>query len=105
MTELLPSHPPSAWLFAAMAATVLALMLWGVPKETPGPANPDGPYAERLTSERFEKSLRVVINSVVFRSAGQDLTTTGTYVEMTSRIAEPILLGLAVLAVRGRVKR
>ncbi|SBT92775.1 Pentapeptide repeat-containing protein [Streptomyces sp. DI166] len=93
------------WLFAAMAATVLALMLWGVPKETPGPANPDGPYAERLTSERFEKSLRVVINSVVFRSAGQDLTTTGTYVEMTSRIAEPILLGLAVLAVRGRVKR
>lgn len=44
-------------------------------------------------------------HSVVFRSSGQDLTTTGTYTEITSRLAEPVLLGLAVLAVRSRVKR
>ncbi|WSY72033.1 pentapeptide repeat-containing protein [Streptomyces sp. NBC_00885] len=114
------------WLLAAMTATVLAMMLWGLPQgdpkptstgtltgrsittttETPDPVNPDGPFRERLLStERFEKSLRVVINSVVFRSSGQDLTTTGTYTEMATRLTEPVLLGLAVLAIRGRVKR
>ncbi|KOX27013.1 metal transporter [Streptomyces sp. NRRL F-4707] len=113
------------WLLAAMTATVVAMMLWGLPKDdpkaestgtvdglhivmttdTPDPVNPDGRYSERLSTERFEKSLRVVINSVVFRSSGQELTTAGTYIEMLSRIGEPVLLGLAVLAVRGRVKR
>lgn len=113
------------WLLAAMTATVLAMMLWGLaqddPKpqstgalidrritlitDTPSPVNPRGPLRERLTSARFEKSLRVVVNSVIFRSSGQGLTTAGTYTEMASRIAEPVLLGLAVLAVRSRVKR
>lgn len=45
------------------------------------------------------------LDSVVFRSSGQDLTTAGTYIEMTSRVFEPVLLGLAVLAIRNRVKR
>jgi uncharacterized protein YjbI with pentapeptide repeats len=114
-----------AWLLGAMAATLMALMVWGLPAEapkpeftgrqsgphisltadTPDPANPTGPWPERVSAERFEKALRVVINSVVFRSSGQDLTTAGTYTEMASRLAEPILLGLAVLAVRSRVKR
>jgi uncharacterized protein YjbI with pentapeptide repeats len=113
------------WLGVTMIATVLALMLWGLPTSTPepeftghqtgpdislttttpDPANPTGPLLQRLTTERFEKGLRVVINSVVFRSSGQDLTTTGTYTEMASRFTEPILLGLALLAIRARVKR
>ncbi|MFD8474287.1 pentapeptide repeat-containing protein [Streptomyces globisporus] len=113
------------WLSAAMIATVAAMMLWGLPIDdpkpvtqgrqsgqdirlttnTPAPVNPTGPWRKRVTTERFEKSLRVVINSVVFRSSGQDLTTAGTYTEMTSRIAEPVLLGLAILAIRNRVKR
>ncbi|WP_346777228.1 hypothetical protein [Streptomyces sp. HNM0575] len=108
-----------------MTATVLAMMLWGLPQydpkprttsvlseprvtvtaETPGLINPRGSYGERLSTERFDKSLRVVVNSVVFRSAGQDLTTAGTYIEMGSRLVEPVLLGLAVLAVRSQVKR
>jgi hypothetical protein len=116
-----------AWLGAAMAATVVVMVLWGLPTDdpkptttgrqvaagqqvtlttdTPAPVNPTGPLTDRVTSDRFEKALRVVINSVIFRSSGQDLTTTGTYTEMTSRLVEPLLLGLAVLAVRGRVKR
>ncbi|MFE6178852.1 hypothetical protein [Streptomyces sp. NPDC056464] len=53
----------------------------------------------------MEKALNVTLNSVVFRSSGQDLTTAGTYIEMASRVSEPVLLGLAVLAVRNRVKR
>ncbi|MFF2136191.1 pentapeptide repeat-containing protein [Streptomyces sp. NPDC058193] len=115
------------WLIAAMAATVLLMMLWGLaenePKpltygtqaapgqqvrlrtDSPAPANPDGALVDRLTTNRFEKSLRTVVNSVVFRSGGQDLTTAGTYVEMGARIGEPVLLGLSVLALRGRVKR
>ncbi len=115
-----------SWLLAAMTATVVAMMLWGLPQQAPkpttgtgtltsgsitlttgtsDPVNPDGPYRRRLSSKRFEKSLRVVINSVIFRSSDQSLTTAGTYTEMASRLAEPALLGLAVLAVRSRVKR
>ncbi|GGW65539.1 pentapeptide repeat-containing protein [Streptomyces xantholiticus] len=116
-----------AWLAAAMIVTVAVMVLWGLPADdpkpqitgrqvaagqqitlttdTPDPAKPTGPWTRRVTAERFEKALRVVINSVVFRSSGQNLTTAGTYTEMTSRLAEPVLLGLAVLAVRSRVKR
>ncbi|KUN46106.1 hypothetical protein AQJ43_37975 [Streptomyces avermitilis] len=116
-----------AWLVAAMAATIAVMVLWGLPADdpkptttgrqvavgqevllttdVPAPVNPSGPLTERVTTERLEKGLRVVINSVIFRSSGQDLTATGTYTEMTSRLAEPVLLGLAVLAVRSRVKR
>ncbi|MET9432282.1 MULTISPECIES: pentapeptide repeat-containing protein [unclassified Streptomyces] len=115
------------WLASAMTATVAIMMLWGLPTEapkptvtgrqvqaghtltlvtdTPAPVNPTGAWSKRVTTERFEKALRVVINSVIFRSSGQDLTTAGTYAEMTSRLTEPVLLGLAVLAVRSRVKR
>ncbi|UNS97121.1 pentapeptide repeat-containing protein [Streptomyces tubbatahanensis] len=114
-----------AWLGLAMGATVLVMMAWGIPQhapaqeatgrlkgdearlviDTPDPGRPPSPLHARFTADRFDQSLRVVLNSVVFRSSGQDLTTAGTYVEMGSRVSEPILLGLAVLAVRGRVKR
>jgi hypothetical protein len=115
------------WLVAAMAATIAVMVLWGLPSDvpksttsgrqaavgqeillttdTPDPVNPTGPLTDRVTTERLERSLRVVINSVIFRSSGQGLTSTGTYAEMISRLAEPVLLGLAVLAIRNRVKR
>lgn len=113
-----------AWLGAAMLVTIVLLMGLGLPQEAPKqevtgtvPAgggkvtfeidkdNPQNPTGHRFTGERFEKALNVTLNSVVFRSSGQDLTTAGTYIEMTSRLTEPVLLGLAVLAVRNRVKR
>ncbi|MET9427947.1 MULTISPECIES: pentapeptide repeat-containing protein [unclassified Streptomyces] len=114
------------WLAAAMLVTIVLLMAFGLPKASPeqqatgtvppaggkvtlkidktGLENPtlDGDWR---TLKRFEKALNVTVNSVVFRSSGQDLTTAGTYIEMASRVTEPILLGLAVLAVRSRVKR
>lgn len=113
------------WLVAAMTVTVLALMLWGMPRHTPEPSssgtitdrhihfvtdspdpvNPTGSLYDRLTGRRLGKSLPVVLNSVIFRSSGQDLTTAGTYIEMTSRLAEPVLLGLGLLAIRSRLKR
>jgi uncharacterized protein YjbI with pentapeptide repeats len=112
------------WLAAAMFVTITLLMGFGLPKDDPeqtatgvvpagggrvtfeiGKDDPRNPTGNRFTGERFEKALNVTLNSVVFRSADQDLTTTGTYIEMTSRLTEPVLLGLAVLAVRNRVKR
>lgn len=111
------------WLAAAMFVTVMLLMGFGLPKDDPQQvatgtvppgggtvtfqidrADPQNP-TERITGERFEKAVNVTLNSVVFRSADQDLTTGGTYIEMASRVSEPVLLGLAILAVRNRVKR
>ncbi|MDW4911355.1 pentapeptide repeat-containing protein, partial [Streptomyces sp. ADMS] len=112
------------WLAVAMLTTILLLMVFGLPQHSPTqqatgtvPAgggrvtftldkdDPQNPTADRLTSKRFERTLNVTLNSVVFRSSGQDLTTAGTYIEMASRLIEPALLALAVLAIRGRIKR
>lgn len=112
------------WLGAAMCITILLLMGFGLPQHSPAqeasglvPAgggrvtftidkdDPHNPTGDRFTGKRFEKALNVTLNSVIFRSSGQDLTTAGTYIEMTSRLLEPALLALAVLAIRGRIKR
>jgi hypothetical protein len=112
------------WLALAMLTTILLMMGVGLPQDSPkqeatGTVPPGGgkvtfeidkddpqnPTHERLTTKRFEKALSVTLNSVVFRSSGQDLTTAGGYIEMASRFSEPVLLGLAALAIRGRVKR
>lgn len=112
------------WLLLAMLTTLLLLMGFGLPQHSPAqeatgtvPAGggrttftidkdaPQNPTGNRLTSERFDKALTATLNSVIFRSSGQDLTTAGTYIEMTSRLLEPALLALAVLAIRGRIKR
>ncbi|WP_234337537.1 pentapeptide repeat-containing protein [Kitasatospora phosalacinea] len=113
-----------SWLVAAMGVTLLAMMLLGLPNDSPDPQTtgtysagtvkavtktPDPsltlPWRKRLTVDRAEKGALVVVNSVVFRSSGQNLTLPGTVIEMASRIGEPVLLGLAALAVRSRVKR
>jgi len=116
-----------AWLLGTMAITLLALLLWGLPSQdptptttgrqvevgqrinlttdTPAPTSPAGTWDERITAERSEEALRVVINSVIFRSSDQHLAPAGTYIEMGSRLVEPILFGLALLAIRSRVKR
>ncbi|MFE9648913.1 pentapeptide repeat-containing protein [Streptomyces sp. NPDC006365] len=114
------------WLALALIATIILMMGWGLPDSSPkqtatGTVPADGgrvalvvdksepdltlPPSQRFTPERFDKAVRVVLNSVVFRSSGQDLTTVGTYTEMISRFAEPVLLGLAILAMRARIKR
>ncbi|MFD9063298.1 pentapeptide repeat-containing protein [Kitasatospora purpeofusca] len=113
------------WLLAAMATTLAGMVLWGLPvddpkplsqgdvvaghvtlvTDTPPPVNPTGPLTGRVTGKRTEKAGRVVVNSVIFRSSGQNLTTAGTYLEMASRLTEPVLLGFGLLAVRSRVKR
>jgi hypothetical protein len=115
-----------AWLLAAMTLTIVAMLAIGLPAhdpqprttgtltgghtiwvttDTPDPGHPTGPLTDRFTVHRAAKASEVVVNSVVFRSSGQNLTTIGTWIEMLSRLAEPTLLALAALAVRNRVKR
>lgn len=115
-----------AALGVAMTLTVMLMMLWGLPNPTPrqtatgtmpasgrsihlvidkGDARLTGPLGQRWTTQRAQGASRVVLNSVIFRSSGQDLTTAGTWIEMFSRFTEPLLLGLAALAARGRIKR
>ncbi|MEV6730752.1 pentapeptide repeat-containing protein [Streptomyces sp. NPDC051364] len=109
------------WLGLTMSGTVLTLMLWGLPTTVPLPSatgtitgdtislntnRPDLSLAgDRWTLQRADRAVRVSVNAVVFRTSGQNLTHAGIYIEMLSRIIEPILLALAVLAVRERVKR
>ncbi|MEU8549056.1 pentapeptide repeat-containing protein [Streptomyces roseoverticillatus] len=109
------------WLGFTMASTVLALMLWGLPTNVPLPSasgittgntislnakKPDlSITGDRWTLRRADRAVRASVNAVVFRTSGQDLTPAGRYIEIVSRIVEPILLALAVLAVRERVKR
>lgn len=114
------------WLFAAVAVTVVLMMGLGLPDSSPqrvatGTVPAGGgqvtlvvdtqaprltlPVGDRFTWERFDKAGQVVLNSVVFRAGGQDLTTWGTYTEMAGRFTEPVLLALAVLAMRSRIKR
>lgn len=114
------------WLVVAMSITVVLMMGWGLPEKDaeqraagiiahPGKATSlhiektesslPVSFSKRWTGARLEKAGRVVVNSVIFRSSGQDLTGLGNWIEMGSRFTEPIFLGLAALAVRGRVKR
>ncbi|MFI9319929.1 pentapeptide repeat-containing protein [Kitasatospora aureofaciens] len=110
------------WLALTMFATVLALMLWGLPTKVPLPSatgtttgniivlktdQPPDPTitGDRVTLKRADQAVRVSINAMVFRASEQNLTHAGNYIDLAARIVEPILLALAVLAVRARVKR
>lgn len=60
---------------------------------------------ERWTGDRVEKAARIALGSVAFRDGGKELTDVGKWTVVVSRFAGPVLLALAVLAVRNRVKR
>jgi hypothetical protein len=72
-------------------------------------AEPDArltvPLADRWTQARADQAFRVALGAVVFRDAGQRLTTIGVYTTLAARFLGPVLLALAALAFRGRVKR
>lgn len=55
--------------------------------------------------DRAEKATEITLNAVVFRSPDAELTTLGRYLNIATRILGPLLLGLAILAVRNQVKR
>jgi uncharacterized protein YjbI with pentapeptide repeats len=60
---------------------------------------------QRWTSERTRTALEVTLESLVFRSTDQPLTTAGVWITVAARILGPVLLALTLLAARNRVKR
>ncbi|MGW0522095.1 hypothetical protein [Crossiella sp. NPDC003009] len=63
------------------------------------------PPDQRWTAERAGKAIRIVLGSVIFRDTDQRLTAAGTWTVMAGRALGPLLLALAALAIRARVKR
>ncbi|WP_329044145.1 pentapeptide repeat-containing protein [Amycolatopsis sp. NBC_01488] len=63
------------------------------------------PAGQRWTWRRAGDATRIALGAVVFRDAGQKLTTTGTWTVMVARFLGPLLLALTALAIRARVKR
>ncbi|WP_327657184.1 pentapeptide repeat-containing protein [Streptomyces sp. NBC_00483] len=69
------------------------------------PTVPTGPLPDRFTGERAGKSLEVVSAVSLFNADETELTGLGKVIAFTSRALGTILLGLAILAVRNRVRR
>jgi hypothetical protein len=63
------------------------------------------PTGQRWTAGRTWTSTEVTLDSVVFRTTSQPLTTLGSWITDFARILGPVLLALTLLAVRNRVKR
>jgi uncharacterized protein YjbI with pentapeptide repeats len=78
--------------------TRISATLTGIPAQLPPPS-------QRWTTQRASNAVEVTLESFVFRTAGQPLTIVGTWVTIAARILGPLLLGLALLAARNRVKR
>ena len=81
-----------AWLAAVTAILALAFYLWGFTV----PPHPDSYWTSLLYSFRATLSLT---------DTAIKLTAWGQLLQGILRLTGPVLLGLAVLALRGRVKR
>jgi uncharacterized protein YjbI with pentapeptide repeats len=86
-----------AWLLGVLV--VASVVLAAVGLEQP-PAGVDWSFAARLGT-----AVVVAVEGAVFRAAEQQLTYMGRLVQAVLRFTGPVLLGLAVLSIRGRVKR
>ncbi len=71
-------------LFVVIAVVTTLLTLWG---------------------QDFGMAARIAVGAVVFRADDTELTAAGEWTVLTARFLGPVLLALAVLAVRARVKR
>ncbi|WP_394618454.1 pentapeptide repeat-containing protein [Lentzea sp. JNUCC 0626] len=107
LTLLLTSYGlPDGTALQQMTGTIPPAVA-GVPQQVvlevkPGPVSLP---ADRWTADRASKAVRIALGSVVFREADQRLTPAGVWTVMAGRAFGPLLLALAVLAIRARVKR
>jgi len=86
-----------AWLLGVLAVSSVLLAVQGL--EQPATAA-DWSFPARLGTAAL-----VAVEGAVFRASEQQLTYVGRLIQAALRFAGPILLGLAVLSIRGRVKR
>jgi hypothetical protein len=66
---------------------------------------PTSPSVDRPFTARLGTAALVAVEGAVFRASDQALTYTGRLIQAVLRFVGPILLGLAVFSIRGRVKR
>lgn len=109
--EPAPPQPPQVITFDVTGQRGTAT----IPPATPGtqpisldvtaamPSLP--PPGQRWTAVRAKRAVRTLVTSLVPVSTDQRLTTIGTYLVLAGRVLGAFLLGLAVLAIRARVKR
>ncbi|WNV84750.1 pentapeptide repeat-containing protein [Umezawaea sp. Da 62-37] len=119
------------WLVGLLAVLTVLLIGLGLPDTTGAtqritgtlePAYPGGvprdiaievrsppvtlpPAGQRWTTDRLERATRIAVGSIVLRDTDLQLTSTGRWTVNTGRALGPLLLALAALAVRARVKR
>jgi hypothetical protein len=82
-------------------AQINATLYTSTPTSAPGLP----PATQRWTAQRTRVALQVAMESIVFRSTTEPLTTAGVWSTIVARILGPVLLALAVLSIRNRVKR
>jgi hypothetical protein len=127
---LISGYALRAWralttLLVVLALATALLVLWGLPEHepragavgtitgqrvtlvyrSPQPNVPRTALQDRWSWERAGRALWISTNAAVFRTADQQLTAPGKVTEMSMRILGPLLLALAVLSIRNRVKR
>jgi hypothetical protein len=83
-----------AWLSAVLIVATVVLAASGL----------EQPTLASLPA-RLGAAVLVAVEGAVFRASEQALTYTGRLTQAVLRFVGPILLGLAVLSIRGRVKR
>jgi hypothetical protein len=93
--------------FASPSATPVRATITGTPPQQrirfetePPTMTVQPPLADRLGTAAL-----VAVEGAVFRTSDQALTYKGRLLQATLRFVGPVLLGLALLSIRGRVKR
>jgi hypothetical protein len=86
-------------------ATVQATITGSPPNQTIRFQAPTTSPATTSLPARLGTAALVAVEGAVFRTSDQQLTYVGRLIQAALRFAGPILLGLAVLSIRGRVKR
>jgi hypothetical protein len=92
----------------APAATPVAVTISGTPPQQSiqlQATQPPEMTAQRPLPDRLGTAALVAVESAVFRSSDQALTYKGRLIQAILRFVGPVLLGLALLSIRGRVKR
>ncbi len=108
-------------LMTTMAATIVALTVWGFPGvgtnlnghgtlatstgQQPITFSLEQSSAVTALPDRAERATEITLNAVIFRGSDTQLSTIGWYLDVIARILGPLFLGLSAVAVRNRIKR
>jgi hypothetical protein len=90
---------------SAAASSIQATIMGTPPHQTIHVETPTTSAVIQPFTARLGTAALVAIGGAVFRASEQELTYTGRLIQAVLRFVGPVLLGLALLSIRGRVKR